>query len=356
MNRKDIDEIICATDADREGECIFRYVYKLIGCKKSVKRLWVSSLEESAIKSALSSMKSSSEYDSLYSAGFCRLKADWIVGMNGTRLFSVRYNSKITVGRVQTPTLAMSVQRDNEVRNFVKQKFFTVDLNCGSFVASSKRIDDELEAEKLLALVNGKDADVSELKKEVKTVNPPKLYDLTTLQCDANQYFGYTAQQTLDSMQKLYEAQLVTYPRTDSQYISDDMEETAMQRVSDVAEVFHMFGKPDSVNVKRCINNAKVSGHHAILPTGGIKSKDLNSLSEEENNILKLVSARLIMVVAEPQKYEAVKVTVTCENTHFTAIGKTVIKAGWKALETKINAALKNKDSDENEKKRSFAP
>ena len=177
MNRKDIDEIICATDADREGECIFRYVYKLIGCKKSVKRLWVSSLEESAIKSALSSMKSSSEYDSLYSAGFCRLKADWIVGMNGTRLFSVRYNSKITVGRVQTPTLAMIVQRDNEVRNFVKQKFFTVDLNCGSFVASSKRIDDELEAEKLLALVNGKDAAVSELKKEVKTVNPPKLYD-----------------------------------------------------------------------------------------------------------------------------------------------------------------------------------
>lgn len=356
MNRKDIDEIICATDADREGECIFRYVYKLIGCKKPVKRLWVSSLEESAIKSALSSMKSSSEYDSLYSAGFCRLKADWIVGMNGTRLFSVRYNSKITVGRVQTPTLAMIVQRDNEVRNFVKQRFFTVDLNCGSFVASSKRIDDELEAEKLLALVNGKDADVSELKKEVKTVNPPKLYDLTTLQCDANQYFGYTAQQTLDSMQKLYEAQLVTYPRTDSQYISDDMEETAMQRVSDVAEVFHMFGKPDSVNVKRCINNAKVSGHHAILPTGGIKSKDLNSLSEEENNILKLVSARLIMVVAEPQKYEAVKVTVTCENTHFTAIGKTVIKAGWKALETKINAALKNKDSDENEKKEASLP
>lgn len=356
MNRKDIDEIICATDADREGECIFRYVYKLIGCKKPVKRLWVSSLEESAIKSALSSMKSSSEYDSLYSAGFCRLKADWIVGMNGTRLFSVRYNSKITVGRVQTPTLAMIVQRDNEVRNFVKQKFFTVDLNCGSFVASSKRIDDELEAEKLLALVNGKDAAVSELKKEVKTVNPPKLYDLTTLQCDANQYFGYTAQQTLDSMQKLYEAQLVTYPRTDSQYISDDMEETAMQRVSDVAEVFHMFGKPDSVNVKRCINNAKVSGHHAILPTGGIKSKDLNSLSEEENNILKLVSARLIMVVAEPQKYEAVKVTVTCENTHFTAIGKTVIKAGWKALETKINAALKNKDSDENEKKEASLP
>ena len=356
MSRKDIDEIICATDADREGECIFRYVYKLIGCKKSVKRLWVSSLEESAIKSALSSMKSSSEYDSLYSAGFCRLKADWIVGMNGTRLFSVRYNSKITVGRVQTPTLAMIVQRDNEVRNFVKQKFFTVDLNCGSFVASSKRIDDELEAEKLLALVNGKDAAVSELKKEVKTVNPPKLYDLTTLQCDANQYFGYTAQQTLDSMQKLYEAQLVTYPRTDSQYISDDMEETAMQRVSDVAEVFHMFGKPDSVNVKRCINNAKVSGHHAIFPTGGIKSKDLNSLSEEENNILKLVSARLIMVVAEPQKYEAVKVTVTCENTHFTAIGKTVIKAGWKALETKINAALKNKDSDENEKKEASLP
>lgn len=356
MNRKDIDEIICATDADREGECIFRYVYKLIGCKKPVKRLWVSSLEESAIKSALSSMKSSSEYDSLYSAGFCRLKADWIVGMNGTRLFSVRYNSKITVGRVQTPTLAMIVQRDNEVRNFVKQRFFTVDLNCGSFVASSKRIDDELEAEKLLALVNGKDADVSELKKEVKTVNPPKLYDLTTLQCDANQYFGYTAQQTLDSMQKLYEAQLVTYPRTDSQYISDDMEETTMQRVSDVAEVFHMFGKPDSVNVKRCINNAKVSGHHAIFPTGGIKSKDLNSLSEEENNILKLVSARLIMVVAEPQKYEAVKVTVTCENTHFTAIGKTVIKAGWKALETKINAALKNKDSDENEKKEASLP
>ena len=227
MNRGDVTEIICATDADREGECIFRYVYNMAPCRKPVKRLWVSSLEESAIRKALTNMKPMSAYDCLFDAGYARAKADWLVGMNGSRLFSVRYGGKLNIGRVQTPTLAMIVQRDHDVEHFVKQKYFTADLNCGDFILSSARIDDEANADTLVSACDSKTVTICSVKREVKTEKAPKLYDLTTLQREANKAYGYTAQQTLDYTQSLYEGKLVTYPRTDSQYLSDDMAQTA---------------------------------------------------------------------------------------------------------------------------------
>ncbi len=263
MSRNDVTEIICATDADREGECIFRYMYNMAKCRKPVKRLWVSSLEESAIRKALSSMKPMSVYDNLFAAGFSRAKADWLVGMNGSRLFSCRYKDKLNLGRVQTPTLAMIVQRDHEVKNFIRQKYFTCDLDCGDFRLSSARIDDENTADSLVSACNGSSVTVTSVKKEIKTINPPKLYDLTTLQREANKAYGYTAQQTLDCVQSLYERKLVTYPRTDSQYLNDDMEQSALYIVHIIRDVFK-FGSVSNPNISRCINNSKVTGHHAI--------------------------------------------------------------------------------------------
>ena len=223
MNSDSVTEIICATDADREGETIFRYVYNMARCRKPVKRLWVSSLEESSIRQALKNMKPMSVYDNLFSAGYARVRADWLVGMNSSRLFSVRYGVKLNIGRVQTPTLAMIVQRDAEVGGFVKKKYYTADLNCGNFILSSARIDNEKTANNLVSACDGAEITISSVKREVKTDKAPKLYDLTTLQREANKAYGYTAQQTLDYTQSLYEAKLVTYPRTDSQYLSDDM-------------------------------------------------------------------------------------------------------------------------------------
>lgn len=351
LNDNDISEVICATDADREGECIFRYVYNLSDSRKPVKRLWVSSLEETAIKEGFSKLKNGSEYDELYNAGFCRAKADWLVGMNGSRLFTCRYGETLNLGRVQTPTLAMIVKRDYEVKNFVKQKYFTVEINCGNFTAASEKIDDEKIADDLVIACSGKTANVTDVKKEVKAVNPPKLYDLTTLQREANKQFGYTAQQTLDYLQALYEAKLSTYPRTDSQYLSDDMEKTACDMVGTVYNTFSAFGSaPSVVDVKRIINNKKVTGHHAIIPTVNIASTDLGSLPEGQKNILILISAKLIMATAQPHKYEFVKVTLMCENTEFSASGKSVIENGWKSIEEKSKAIMKSKNTDEEEK------
>lgn len=340
MTNSDVTEIICATDADREGECIFRYVYNLVKCKKPVKRLWISSLEESAIRNGFNKLKNSTEYDNLYQAGFCRAKADWLVGMNGSRLFSVRYNAHLNTGRVQTPTLAMIVKRDDEIANFVKQKYFTVDLDIG-FKAGSARIDIESDADKLVADCNGKTVTVTDVRKEVKSVSAPKLFDLTSLQREANKKFGYTAQQTLDYMQSLYEKKLVTYPRTDSQYLSDDMEQTAYSLIPAISEQFE-FGRVENPNLKAVINNGKVTGHHAIIPTeSGVKC-DISSLSTGEQNILKLVALRLLCASASAYKYGSVKVKLLCENTEFTATGRTVLASGWKALDSKIGEAEKS--------------
>lgn len=340
MTNNEVTEIICATDADREGECIFRYVYNLVKCRKPVKRLWISSLEESAIRDGFNKLKNSSEYDNLYQAGFCRAKADWLVGMNGSRLFSVRYNAHLNTGRVQTPTLAMIVKRDDDIANFVKQKYFTVDLDIG-FKAGSARIDIESDADKLVADCNGKTVTVTDVRKEVKSVSAPKLFDLTSLQREANKKFGYTAQQTLDYMQSLYEKKLVTYPRTDSQYLSDDMEQTAYFLIPAISEHFE-FGRVENPNLKAVINNSKVTGHHAIIPTeSGVKC-DISSLSTGEQNILKLVALRLLCASASAYKYGSVKVKLLCENTEFTATDRTVLASGWKALDSKIGEAEKS--------------
>ena len=347
MQNSSVTEIICATDADREGECIFRYVYNLVGCRKPVMRLWTSSLEESAIRDGLSRMKAASVYDSLFQAGFARAKADWLVGMNASSLFGKRYHSILNIGRVKTPTLAMIVQRDYDVAHFVKQKYFTVMLDCGSFTAESERIDDESKAAALISACAGQTAVLANLVKEVKTENPPKLFDLTTLQREANRYFSYTAQQTLDAQQALYEAKLTTYPRTDSQYITDDMEQTALDVANRVFAKFPQFGQPQNISVQRCINNKKVTGHHAIIPTAKITDADLSQLPEAQRNILCLIAARLILAMAEPHRYEAVKATVRCAGTDFTATGRTVLQSGWKALEAKVNALIRTKATDD---------
>ena len=340
MTSSDVTEIICATDADREGECIFRYVYNLVKCQKPVKRLWISSLEESAIRDGFHKLKNSSVYDNLYQAGFCRAKADWLVGMNSSRLFSVRYNAHLNTGRVQTPTLAMIVKRDADIANFIKQKYFTVDLDMG-FKAVGTRIDDENTADRLVSSCNGKTATVTDVKKEIKSISAPKLFDLTSLQREANKKFGYTAQQTLDYMQSLYEKKLVTYPRTDSQYLSDDMEQTVYALIPAISEHFG-FGSVTEPNLKAVINNRKVTGHHAIIPTeSGVKC-DIMALAAGEQNILKLVALRLLCASASAYQYGAVKVTLSCENTEFTASGKTVLESGWKALDGKIGEAEKS--------------
>lgn len=352
LNSDNVDEVICATDADREGECIFRYVYNLAKCRKPVKRLWVSSLEETAVRNGLNNLKNGSDYDSLYQAGFCRAKADWLVGMNASRLFSIRHRDRLSIGRVQTPTLAMIVKRDNDVKNFVKQKFFTADLDLGGFTASSERIDSEDTANEIVSKCSGAAAKITSVKKEIKSVSPPKLFDLTSLQRESNKKFGYTAQQTLDYLQSLYESKLATYPRTDSQFLSDDMEQTALDVVDIISEKFS-FGTVENPNLKRCINNKKVTGHHAIIPTVNIKNADIDSLPEGEKNILTLIANRLICAVAGVHKYESIKVNISCKDVDFTVSGKTVAEKGWKLFDSKIKAKSDG-ESDEKDSEKSL--
>ena len=355
MFRSDVSEIICATDAGREGECIFRYVYNFAGCNKPVKRLWTSSLEESAIRQGFAELKDDREYDRLFAAGFARAKADWLVGMNATRLFSIRHRAFLSVGRVQTPTLAMIVDRNHKVTNFIKEKFYTVDLDCGDFIASSERIDDHQMANSLSALCNGKSAVIADIKREKKTSSPPKLYDLTTLQREANRLCGYTAQQTLDYTQSLYEQKLVTYPRTDSQYITEDMEQTALSMVKTVCACFNQFaGYVNEPNIKRCIDNSKVSDHHAIIPTEQICNAHITALPSGERNILLLIAARLLLATSEPHLYESIKVTVECESHNFFASGKSVTQIGYKALEKVVKNSFRSTKGVSEDEESSF--
>ena len=345
IERDDVNEIVCATDAGREGECIFRYMYYKTGCTKPVKRLWVSSLEEKAIKKAFSELKDDSEYDNLYRAGLARAKADWLVGMNATRLFSVRYGLLLNIGRVQTPTLAMIVDRNNKVKNFVKEPFYKVDIDCGDFKATS--VDDfksEYEADKLAECVDKSDFTVVDLTEQQKSVAPPKLYDLTALQRDANSIYGYTAQQTLDYLQSLYEKKLATYPRTDSNYITDDMADTAKKLIESVYGVYEKIPHMPT-DVTKCINNAKVSDHHAVLPTEQITSYDLSSLPTAEYNILFMIAVRLCVATGEDYIY----CTFTCElksnNSDKPFVSKATypVNLGWKF----IDISAKEKDKNE---------
>ena len=350
MKDKRVTELVCATDAGREGELIFRLVYQKAGCKKPFKRLWISSLEGSAIRDGFQHLRDSSEFDRLYEAALSRSKADWIVGINGTRLFSTLYHKKLVVGRVQTPTLAMLVERDGKITTFRKEKYFNVHIQKDSLKASLEKLKTEEEAKRIAEACDKKQASVSSLKKERKTVNPPKLYDLTTLQREANRYFSFTAQQTLDLVQSLYEKKMLTYPRTDSQFITDDMEGTVRQVISILCRKLPLFdGVAYTPDIDRISNNAKVTDHHAILPTVQVEKLDIAELPESEQKILRLVATRLICATGEKHIYDETTMTVSCEGSLFTAKGKTVVQDGWKGIELRFKATLKSKEKEEPE-------
>ena len=350
MRDKRVTELVCATDAGREGELIFRLVYKKAGCTKPFKRLWISSLEDSAIREGFAHLRSSGEYDRLYEAALARSKADWIVGINGTRLFSTLYHKKLVVGRVQTPTLAMLVEREGKITTFHKEKYFNVHISKDSLTADMEKVKTEDEAKAIAAACNKKQAVVSSLKKETKTVNPPRLYDLTTLQREANRYYGFTAQQTLDLVQSLYEKKLLTYPRTDSQFITEDMESTARQVIGIVSRKLPLFeGITHEPDIGRITNNAKVTDHHAIIATVQLENQDLTELPESEQKIIRLVAMRLLSATGEKHIYDETSVTLTCEGYEFKAKGKTVVQDGWKAIERRFKETLKSKEKDEPE-------
>lgn len=348
---KRVTELVCATDAGREGELIFRLVYKKAGCTKPFKRLWISSLEDSAIREGFAHLRSSGEYDRLYEAALARSKADWIVGINGTRLFSTLYHKKLVVGRVQTPTLAMLVEREGKISTFHKEKYFNVHISKDNLTADLEKVKTEEEAKAVAAACDKKQAVVSSLKKETKTVNPPRLYDLTTLQRETNRYYGFTAQQTLDLVQSLYEKKLLTYPRTDSQFITEDMESTARQVIGIVSRKLPLFeGITHEPDIGRITNNAKVTDHHAIIPTVQLEKQDLGELPESEQKIIRLVAMRLLSATSEKHIYDETSVTLTCEGYEFKAKGKTVVQDGWKAIERRFKETLKSKEKDEPER------
>lgn len=351
MQDKRVTELVCATDAGREGELIFRLVYHKAGCTKPFKRLWISSLEDAAIREGFNHLRDGSDYDKLYEAALSRSKADWIVGINGTRLFTTLYNKRLVVGRVQTPTLAMLVERDGKITTFRKEKYYNVHIEKDGLSADMEKVKTEDEAKRIAAACDKKQAAVSSLKRETKTVNPPKLYDLTTLQREANRYYGFTAQQTLDLVQSLYEKKLLTYPRTDSQFITDDMENTARQVIDIICRRVPLFeGLHHEPDIKRIINNAKVTDHHAIIPTVQLEKEDVSALPESEQKVIRLVAMRLLSSTGEKHIYDETSVTLSCEGYEFKAKGKTVTQEGWKAIEQRFRDALKSKEKDEPER------
>ena len=339
MYRKDVDEIICATDAGREGELIFRLVYNQAKCRKPFKRLWISSMEDSAIKDGFSNLKDGRAYDSLYDAALCRSKADWLVGINATRLFTCTYGKRLTVGRVQTPTLAMIVERQDQIDHFTKEKYFNVHLKKDELEVIKEKIFDENAAKAISDKCNGKELVIASVKKTGKTINPPKLYDLTTLQREANRFFGYTAQKTLDMTQSLYEKKLVTYPRTDSQYLTEDMRDTAVYLLGAIRRTFLPDSTNGDVEIGRIINNSKVSDHHAIIPTVEIEKQDLSGLS----NILKLISFNMLCAVGTRHEYLETEIKAVCEGEEYRAKGRTVTSPGWKAVERVTKDTLRRK-------------
>lgn len=344
MKRPEVDCLINACDAGREGELIFRLVYEYCGCKKPMQRLWISSMEESSITEGFRSLRPGADYDRLYQAALCRSQADWLVGINATRLFSVLYRQTLNVGRVMTPTLALLVQREQDIAAFVKEPFYIPEMDCGTFTASGEKHKDKKAAESIRAACDGKTAAVKSVERQEKTTAPPKLYDLTTLQREANRLFGYTAQQTLDYMQSLYEKKLATYPRTDSRYLTEDMSAGLPGLVKTAAAVLpFMEGIVPVTDASRVVDNSKVSDHHALLPTGQVKDTDLAALPAGERTILFLLAVRLICAVGETHRYAETVVTVESAGHSFTAKGKTILGNGWKAVETSYRATLKNK-------------
>ena len=356
MHRADVSEVVNACDAGREGELIFRFVYDVAGCKKPMRRLWISSMEESAIKAGFASLKDGKEYDPLYSSALCRAKADWIIGINMTRLFSCLYGKTLNVGRVQTPTLKMLVDRDAAITTFKKEKYYHVRLSLSGVEAASAKIHAADEAGNLKAACEAAQAVCTSVTREKKTVAPPKLFDLTSLQREANRIYGYTAKQTLDLAQALYEKKLLTYPRTDSSYLTDDMGGTAAQIAALLAgKLPFMQGADFTPEISRLLDSKKVSDHHAIIPTMELAKADLAALPESERNILTLAGARLLMACAAPHIFEAVTAVFSCAGQEFTAKGKTVLAEGWKGLERRFMATLKKEADTEDDEENALS-
>ena len=348
LNRPDVDSVTAATDAGREGELIFRFVYQMAGCTKPVKRLWISSMEDAAIREGFANLRPDSDYDALYQSALCRAKADWLVGINATRLFSVLYHKTLTVGRVQTPTLKMLVDRDAKILRFQKEKYYTVGIQSGSLKADSGRIASMDEANTLKNACAGNDAICISVKSEKKTEQPPKLYDLTTLQREANRLFGFTAKQTLDYAQQLYEKKLLTYPRTDSQYLTEDMGQTVQHLVSDLLGLLPFAQGLDlTPKVDRVLNSKKVSDHHAILPTAEFAKQGFTGLAESECMLMNLVCSKLFCAVAAPHEYKTVTAVLSCAGNEFTAKGKTVLVPGWKEIDQRFRSTLKADTEEE---------
>ena len=334
MNRSDVEYLVNGCDAGREGELIFQRVYDLAGCRKPVKRLWISSMEDAAIQKGFQTMKSEEEYKNLCMAAVCRAQADWLIGMNGTRAYTTRYFKRLVVGRVQTPTLAMLAERQERIEHFQKEAFYKVALTDGKLTVVSENIANEEAADLLAALCNGSTAVVTQMKKERKKSFPPKLYDLTSLQREANRYFGYTAKRTLDMLQELYEEKLVTYPRTDSQFVTEDMKDSVEELVGKMPVLlpFVDYGQLGH-GVKRVINNAKVSDHHAILPTKEAVEKGISDLPSDKKNLMMLICQQLVQATGEEYLYEQTDITVKCQEQDFKARGKIPVQMGFKEVE-----------------------
>ena len=351
MNAPDVTEVVNACDAGREGELIFRSVYELAGCQKPMKRLWISSMEDSAIREGFANLRPGADYDGLRDAALCRAKADWLVGINATRLFSVLYHRTLNIGRVMSPTLALIVQREAEIDTFKPVPFYTVVLELPGFSVSGERMADKVAAEQLKAACQSADVTVKKVECRDKSEKPPALYDLTTLQRDANRLLGYTAQQTLDYLQNLYEKKLCTYPRTDSRYLTSDMAEGLPVLVNLVANAMPFRkGIAISCDAAQVINDKKVTDHHAVIPTRNLQNADLSGLPVGEKAVLELVAQRLLCAVAEPHTYSETAVTVECAGAEFTAKGKTVKHPGWRALDTAYRSTLKNAEPEAEDK------
>ena len=350
MHSADVSELVNACDAGREGELIFRFVYEQAACRKPFKRLWISSMEDSAIREGFAGRRAGTEYDALYQSALCRARADWLVGINATRLFSVLYHKTLNVGRVLSPTLNLLVERDGKIATFKKEKYHIVQIGCGSVKAESERIADAAEANALQAACEHSQAVCASLKKEKKTMQPPKLYDLTSLQREANRIYGFTAKQTLDYAQALYEKRLLTYPRTDSNYITSDMEQSAADLIAALLpQLPFMQGVELAPEMGRVINNAKVTDHHAILPTAELAKAGFTGLAESEKKLLSLICCKLLCAVAPDHVYEAVTAVFECSGKQFTAKGKNVLHGGWKDIDACFRTMLKGKSDVDTE-------
>lgn len=356
MNRSDVEYLVNGCYAGREGELIFQRVYVLAGCRKPVKRLWISSMEDAAIQKGFQTMKSEEEYKNLCMAAVCRAQADWLIGMNGTRAYTTRYFKRLVVGRVQTPTLAMLAERQERIEHFQKEAFYKVALTDGKLTVVSENIANEEAAELLAALCNGSTAVVTQMKKERKKSFPPKLYDLTSLQREANRYFGYTAKRTLDMLQELYEEKLVTYPRTDSQFVTEDMKDSVEELVEKMPVLlsFVDYGQLGH-GIKRVINNAKVSDHHAILPTKEVVEKGIADLPADKKNLMMLICQQLVQATGEEYLYEQTDITVKCQEHDFKARGKIPVQMGFKEVEKAFKQlCVKAEPVEEKEKETSI--